>query len=632
MPIPAISVVMPVYNGIRFLDRAMASLLAQTFSDWELLTVDDGSTDESAQRLEAFAAMEPRLRVFRHAVNRGQATARNTALAAARGEWVAYLDQDDEFHPDHLARVWEWRSKAEVLLFRYELVEERPTHPLFGQVRTYDPKPRAGRMFTETIAVPLGVVHRRGLLDRVGNFDELLGRYRGQDEDGDLWRRFARAGATFTAVPHSSGRYHVRPDSVARTRPMPTVIEAKPRVMFASYHSYHDPASGAAICTRDLFAALAARAWRVGAITGPQLDDRAALPVGEVLRSQPETRSASGRAGTAAFSIHTVHGPGGFPVTVFDPIQKSPTRHPSPEETAAFLSLVREVMGRFRPDVVLTYGGDPASHGIHAVARSVGAKVVFWLHNFAYKTRSAFTGCDAVIVPSAFSREHHRTTLGLQCVDLPPVIDRSRVLVERPELGKYLTFVNPVPEKGVFWFARLAQVLGRERPDIPMLIVEGRGRADWLGRCGVDLRGVTSFRKMANTPDPRQFYRLSKLLLVPSVGNESFGRVAVEAMVNGIPVLASDRGALPEVVGSCLALPTRLQPESRTPPTEADVASWVEAILSLWDDSVRYSEAAAGSTTAAAQWHPDVVTPRWEAFLARLGTRPSSRNTGISSA
>jgi FkbM family methyltransferase len=220
---PSITVVMPVYNGAPFVRRAVASLAAQTFADWELLAVDDASADGSVAILEELAA-DPRVRVLRHPANRGPAAARNTALAAAGGELVAYLDCDDEFYPDHLARAHDHRGRADVLLFRYDLVEERPGHPGFSGVSTYDPAARRDFLFAETIAVPLGVVHRRSLLDRVGGFDERLWR----DEDGDLWRRFARAGATFTAVPHRSGRYHVRADSLARTGPPPAARPAGP--------------------------------------------------------------------------------------------------------------------------------------------------------------------------------------------------------------------------------------------------------------------------------------------------------------------------------------------------------------------------------------------------------------------
>jgi glycosyltransferase involved in cell wall biosynthesis len=306
---------------------------------------------------------------------------------------------------------------------------------------------------------------------------------------------------------------------------------------------------------------------------------------------------------------------------VFAPDAPAAAGVPLAEETAGFLTVLAEAIRRFRPDVVLTYGSDPASRGARSVARRAGAKVAFRLHNFAYPDPTAFADCDAITVPSAFSRDHHRTALGLDCTVVPPVIELSRVLVNRPDRGRFVTFVNPEPNKGVFWFARMAEVLGRERPAVPLLIVEGRSRVDGLAGCGVDLRNVTSLHRLANTPDPRRFYRVTRLTLMPSVWRESFGRVAAESMFNGIPVLASDRGALPEVIGAgglCLPIPAQLSPETRTPPTADAVRPWVDAVLRLWDDPARYTSMSAAAEAGSRAWHPEIVIPQWEALLTSL--------------
>ena len=134
----------------------------------------------------------------------------------------------------------------------------------------------------------------------------------------------------------------------------------------------------------------------------------------------------------------------------------------------------------------------------------------------------------------------------------------------------YVTFVNPRPEKGAAVFARIALELGRRRPEIPLLVVEGRGTAAGLARVPVDLSELPNLHRMANTPDPRDFYRVSRVVLMPSLWRESLGRVAVEAMANGIPVLASDRGALPETLGDAgfvLTIPERYTPSSLAVPT-----------------------------------------------------------------
>ena len=96
-----ISIVVPVYKGIRFLREALDSVKVQTFTDWECLCVDDGSKDGSGALLDEIAATDPRIRVF-HRENGGTSVARNFALSQAKGRYVAFLDEDDVYHPQLL--------------------------------------------------------------------------------------------------------------------------------------------------------------------------------------------------------------------------------------------------------------------------------------------------------------------------------------------------------------------------------------------------------------------------------------------------------------------------------------------------------------------------------------------------
>ena len=97
---PAISVIVPVYRAERFLDACVESVLAQTFTDWELLLIEDGSPDGSGALCDAF-----------HKENGGVSSARNVGLAHAEGECIAFLDSDDGFEPETLETLWELRRR-----------------------------------------------------------------------------------------------------------------------------------------------------------------------------------------------------------------------------------------------------------------------------------------------------------------------------------------------------------------------------------------------------------------------------------------------------------------------------------------------------------------------------------------
>src|SRR5262249_19872291 len=147
-----------------------------------------------------------------------------------------------------------------------------------------------------------------------------------------------------------------------------------------------------------------------------------------------------------------------------------------------------------------------------------------------------------------YARRFYARRLGLESTAIPYPLRPERVVAADPE-PRYVTFVNPQPTKGATVFARIALELGRRRPEVPLLVVDGRRAADGLAGAGLDLSGLSNLHRMANTPDPRDFYRVSRAVLMPSLWRETFGRVAAEALLNGLPVLASDRGALPETLG-----------------------------------------------------------------------------------
>lgn len=104
MPSPKISVIVPVYNTEKYLRRCVDSILAQTFTDFELLLIDDGSTDTSGAICDEYASADSRVRVF-HKPNGGVSSARNLGLDNAQGEWIAFADSDDYVEHDWLSSM-----------------------------------------------------------------------------------------------------------------------------------------------------------------------------------------------------------------------------------------------------------------------------------------------------------------------------------------------------------------------------------------------------------------------------------------------------------------------------------------------------------------------------------------------
>lgn len=118
---PAISVIIPVYRVERYLDACVSSVLAQTFGDFEIILVDDGSPDGCPALCDAWARKDPRIRVI-HRENGGLSAARNTGIEAAKGQFLTFVDSDDLLEPDTLRRAWEAQRQYSADLVVYNLV------------------------------------------------------------------------------------------------------------------------------------------------------------------------------------------------------------------------------------------------------------------------------------------------------------------------------------------------------------------------------------------------------------------------------------------------------------------------------------------------------------------------------
>lgn len=178
MSTPAISIIMPTYNrGYRIADT-IQTVLDQTVSEWELLIVDDGSTDNTATVIEQIG--DERIRYF-HQRNQGPVAARNYGLTKARADWIAYLDSDDELFPLCVERILYWVNHTPNAVFGFPRAKRSLELYQDGQlVRSIDdsddtpPSLTLREMFNRKANMnPNGFFHRRSVINEGLRWDEI---------------------------------------------------------------------------------------------------------------------------------------------------------------------------------------------------------------------------------------------------------------------------------------------------------------------------------------------------------------------------------------------------------------------------------------------------------------------------
>lgn len=360
----------------------------------------------------------------------------------------------------------------------------------------------------------------------------------------------------------------------------------RPSLLLSIPQCPFDSSSGAALVERATCEMLAQAGWKVRVIgttatesSDPGAGARSLAALGYEIKSRP-----FGPAKVAEFEYRGVH------YRLVTP-EAGSVNHARALYKAELDSLLDAAITEERPDVLLTYGSSVAEIRRRAQARLAGARVVFSLHNFAYRSEDAFRETDVVLTPSRAVTEHYRLTHGIDSLAIPVPLSLEQIVPPTAE-PHFFTFINPTPIKGVHFFLRVAQLSAEQWPELPFLVVESRGSAETLIQaalqCNVDLLKL-NLRMVRNTPNPAQIYAVTRAVLMPSL-NEPGGRVAAEAMVNGIPAVVSDRGGLPEMVGSAgFVVPVSLQFD--TPEGERAVHHWVKLLGRLYSDENFYQAA-----------------------------------------
>lgn len=198
----SIVAIIPLYNGARWIEKTIRSVLAQTVQPDEFIVVDDGSTDDGPQIVKALAKDHPQIRLLSKPNGR-QSAARNFGVAHSKSALIALLDQDDEWYPNHLAELVQpfHVGRDRPLALSYSHLSHVDENGLVVRRRLLDDwKPR--QTIEECLSGDMGIqpsatLISREAFDSVGGFDEQLSCY----EDDDLFLRFFRHGYDMAFVP-----------------------------------------------------------------------------------------------------------------------------------------------------------------------------------------------------------------------------------------------------------------------------------------------------------------------------------------------------------------------------------------------------------------------------------------------
>lgn len=399
-----------------------------------------------------------------------------------------------------------------------------------------------------------------------------------------------------------------------------------PKILWMSPYSLHDISSGASIHCKTLLEGLARRGFTVWSTASLIFD----MPGGkEVLEPILEKLEGTDQK-VFEFDDTGIH-------YVYTKCKSTSEPEHTLEEQNLFYDVSCEVMDRLKPDFVIAFGTSMSSMTCFAEAKRRGIFTIYPVINGNHG-HYAFPHVDLIVTDSKASEKLYRTRDKIRMVPTCEIFSPEKYLVQKHS-PKYITLVNPSFEKGLSIFAKMASILKTEMPELKFLVVNSRGNfaeniqylhtKDKPDEHPFKPSDFTNVDMTPGTRDIRPVYRLTKVLVAPSLWWESWGRVATEAVLNNIPVLTSTSGGLQEAscgAGINLEAPEHCVKDHLSIPTDKEIRPWIDALKRLlnedWSKQLKAAKAELNVESTLDKFIK-VLTPyleQGESYRVRFGT------------
>lgn len=209
---PLVSVITPAYNSERFIKEAIRSVLGQTYTNWEMIIVDDGSTDRTVDFIEPYLKQDRRIKLIKLSENKGPAVARNTAFEHARGRYLAFLDADDQWFPKKLEKQLRFMQERQIAFSFTKYVKVKEDHTETASVVSIPDQVTYRQLLKHNVIGCLTVMLDTTMIGKV-RMVNMRSR-----QDYALWLTLCKQGFTAYGLQETLAKYRVRANSISSNK------------------------------------------------------------------------------------------------------------------------------------------------------------------------------------------------------------------------------------------------------------------------------------------------------------------------------------------------------------------------------------------------------------------------------